>query len=129
MYYHELARALRQFGYEIDNKQRGDFEIKGIAPTLIDKFSKRHQEIDRKTRELLERQPEKANGNIAAIRDHIAHKERARKIRDISLSKLQATWDRQLTADEKTSLHRLTVTKTPIPTSNETSAGTGCDVG
>ena len=48
VYYHELSRALRQFGYGIENKRRGDFEIKGVSPALIEKFSKRHQEIDRK---------------------------------------------------------------------------------
>ena len=30
-------------------KPRGDFEIKGVSPELIEKFSKRHREIDRKT--------------------------------------------------------------------------------
>ena len=108
LYYHELARALRRFGYEIDNKPRGDFEIRGVAPSLIEKFSKRHQESDQKTRELLEQEPQKANGNIAVIREHIAHKERARKIRNISLPELQATWDAQLTPEEKTSLRHLT---------------------
>ncbi len=78
-----------KFGYQIENKPRGDFEIKGVAPELIEKFSKRHQEIDQKTRELLAREPEKADGNLAAIRENIAHKERPRKIRDIGLEKLQ----------------------------------------
>jgi hypothetical protein len=64
-------------------------------------FSKRHDEIDQKTRELLEREPEKAEGNLAAIRENIAHKERARKIRDIGLEKLQAIWDGQMTSPEK----------------------------
>lgn len=107
LYYHELARALRRFGYEIDNKPRGDFEIRGVSPALIERFSKRRQEIDQKTRELLAREPDKANGNVAAIRDHIAHKERGRKIRDISLSELQNTWDRQLATEEKASLRCL----------------------
>ena len=31
VYYHEFARELRQFGYEIENKPRGDFEIKGVS--------------------------------------------------------------------------------------------------
>ncbi len=119
LYYHELARALRRFGYEIDNKPRGDFEIKGVAPSLIEKFSKRHQEIDQKTRELLEREPQKANGNIAAIREHIAHKERARKIRNISLPELQASWDAQLTPEEKTSLRHLTTGQTAPAVSSE----------
>jgi conjugative relaxase-like TrwC/TraI family protein len=124
VYYHELARELRRFGYVVDNKSRGDFEIRGISAALIEKFSKRRQEIEEKTRELLERQPEKANGNLVAIRDHIAHKERARKIRNIGLSELQASWDRQLTAEEKTSLRHLTVGQAPDPssTSSETLA-------
>ncbi|HUJ11140.1 MAG TPA: MobF family relaxase [Verrucomicrobiae bacterium] len=123
LYYHELARSLRRFGYEIDNKPRGDFEIRGIAPALIEKFSKRHQEIDQKTRELLEREPEKANSNIAAIREHIAHKDRARKIHNINLSELRAVWDGQLAPAERTSLRYLrTNQQTASAASSETLA-------
>src|SRR5439155_364174 len=39
VYYHELAKRLRRFGYEIRNKPRGDFEIEGIAPELCERFS------------------------------------------------------------------------------------------
>jgi conjugative relaxase-like TrwC/TraI family protein len=119
VYYHELSRALRQFGYGIENQRRGDFEIKGVSTALIEKFSKRHQEIDQKTRELLERQPEKVNGNIAVIRDHIAHKERAHKTKGISLPELQTSWDRQLTAEEKASLGRLATEKPSTAASSE----------
>ncbi len=38
VYYHELTRELVKFGYLIENKPRGDFEIKGVAPELIEKF-------------------------------------------------------------------------------------------
>ncbi|MBI4661541.1 MAG: relaxase domain-containing protein [Verrucomicrobia bacterium] len=107
VYYHELARELRQFGYGIENKPRGDFEIKGISPELIDKLSKRHREIGEKTHELLEREPEKADGNIAAIREHIAHKQRPRKIKDVGLAELRNSWDSQLTPDERASLRNL----------------------
>ena len=107
VYYHELARELRRFGYAIENKKRGDFEIKGVSPALVEKFSKRHREIDEKTRELLAREPEKAGRNVADIREHIAHKERARKIKDVGLSRLQALWDEQMTADERASLRQL----------------------
>jgi len=108
VYYHELARELRGFGYEIENKRRGDFEIKGVSPALIEKFSKRHQEIDKQTHQLLAKEPEKANGNIAAIRENIAHKERARKIKDVGLSRLQGMWDGKMTPDERESLRHLT---------------------
>jgi len=119
VYYHELTRELVKFGCQIENKPRGDFEIKGIAPELIEKFSKRHREIDQKTRELLAREPEKADGNIAAIRENIAHKERPRKIRDIGLEKLHPLWDRQMTAVEKESLNHLTVAKSSTLVSGE----------
>jgi hypothetical protein len=119
VYYHELTRELVKYGYSIENKPRGDFEIKGVAPELIDKFSKRHREIDQKTKELLAREPEKAGDNIAAIRENIAHKERPRKIRDIGLEKLQTLWDGQMTAGEKASLNNLVVAKSAVPASAE----------
>ena len=53
-----------KFGYQIENKPRGDFEIKGVAPALIERFSKRHREIDQQTRELLAREPEKAEATL-----------------------------------------------------------------
>ena len=57
-YYHELARDLRQFGYEIENKSRGDFEIKGVSRELQSRFSKRHNEIDASIRKMLKGRPE-----------------------------------------------------------------------
>lgn len=108
VYYHELARELVKCGYTIENKTRGDFEIKGISQELIDKFSKRHKQIDEKTRELLAREPDKASGNLAAIRENIAHKERPQKVRDMPLSRLQTMWNDQMTARERESLRTLT---------------------
>ena len=110
-------------GYEIDNKQRGDFDVKGVAPTLIDKFSKRHQEIDRKTRELLERGTRRRpTATSPRLREYIAHKERARKIRNISLAELQAAWDTQLTPAEMASLRHLTTGQLAPAVSSETLA-------
>lgn len=119
VYYHELARSLVKCGYQIESKPRGDFEIKGVTPELVKKFSKRHDEIDQKTRELLEHTPEKAEGNLAAIRENIAHKERARKIRDIGFEKLQALWDGQMTTAEKQSLRQLANHRPPVAAATE----------
>ena len=47
VYYHELARNLRGFGYEIRNLARGDFQIEGISEAICERFSKRDAEIDR----------------------------------------------------------------------------------
>ena len=113
VYYHELVRSLQKFGYGIENNPRGDFEIVGIGKELIDRFSKRHREIDKKTRELLEREPDKANQNIKVIRANIAHKERARKIKDVGIVKLQSIWNKQLSWREQFQLHRLDKHRSP----------------
>jgi conjugative relaxase-like TrwC/TraI family protein len=106
-YYHELARSLQRFGYGIENNPRGDFEIVGVGKELIDRFSKRHRQIDEKTRELLEREPDKAGQNIKVIRANIAHKERARKIKDVGIVKLQSLWNKQLSWKERWQINRL----------------------
>jgi conjugative relaxase-like TrwC/TraI family protein len=107
VYYHELVRSLQKFGYGIENNPRGDFEIVGVSKELIDRFSKRHRQIDEKTRELLEREPDKANQNIKVIRANIAHKERARKIKDVGIVKLQSIWNKQLSWKERWQISRL----------------------
>ena len=104
VYYHELARQLARFGYEIENQARGDFIVRGVPDGVREKFSKRHLEIDQKTSEVLARMPAKAAGNVAAIRENIAHNERARKMRDISASKLRELWGSQLSESEKQAL-------------------------
>jgi conjugative relaxase-like TrwC/TraI family protein len=113
VYYHELVRSLQKFGYGIENNPRGDFEIAGVSQELLDRFSKRHREIDAKTKELLEREPDKANQNIKVIRANIAHKERARKIKDVGIVKLQSIWNKQLSWREQFQLHRLDKHRSP----------------
>ena len=113
VYYHEMVRSLQRFGYGIENNPRGDFEIVGVGKELIDRFSKRHRQIDEKTRELLEREPDKAGQNIKVIRANIAHKERARKIKDVGIVKLQSIWNKQLSWREQFQLHRLDKHRSP----------------
>src|SRR5207247_4079482 len=43
VYYHQVVKELRGFGYEIDNKPRGDFEIRSVARSLCERFCKRHE--------------------------------------------------------------------------------------
>jgi conjugative relaxase-like TrwC/TraI family protein len=113
VYYHELVGSLQRFGYGVENNPRGDFEIVGVSKELIDRFSKRHREIDEKTKEFLEREPDKANQNIKVIRANIAHKERARKIKDVGIIKLQSIWNKQLSWREQFQLHRLDKHRSP----------------
>ncbi|HEY3931444.1 MAG TPA: MobF family relaxase, partial [Verrucomicrobiae bacterium] len=113
VYYHELVRSLQNFGYRVQNNPRGDFEIEGVSKELIDRFSKRHREIDEKTKEFLECEPDKANQNIKVIRANIAHKERARKIKDVGIVKLQSIWNKQLSWKEWWQISRLDKQRSP----------------
>ena len=104
VYYHELSRELRHFGYDLVNHPRGDFEIKGVSPELCQRFSKRHEEIDEKTRELLAQKPHLAGGNVKEIRAGIAQSERLRKIKGITAEELRKLWMRQVSNAEREAL-------------------------
>jgi len=101
VYYHELARNLREFGYVIENKSRGDFEIRGVSNDLLSRFSKRHNEIDESIEKLLKEKPELAKTNIKELRSQIAQAERSRKIAGIALSQLEKLWENQTTSQER----------------------------
>ncbi len=96
VYYHELARALRSCGYTVENSARGDFRIAEISRELCARFSKRHRDIDEQTKQFLAENHDKANGNVKAVREHIAHKERSRKQHDMPRNQLRALWQSQL---------------------------------
>lgn len=89
VYYHELAGALRRYGYTVENSARGDFEIANVRRELCGRFSKRHREIDAQLQRLLAENPEKAGGNINDIRERLAHKERSRKRHDMPRDRLR----------------------------------------
>jgi hypothetical protein len=106
VYYYELARALRGYGYTVINSRRGDFEIEKVSRELCERFSKRHRDIVEKTRAFLASHPDKQAGNEAAIREHIAHKDRARKTSDIGSERLRQSWFGQLSVEEADSLRQ-----------------------
>src|SRR5581483_12028359 len=72
---------------------------------IRERFSKRHREIDEKTRAFLNAHPEKHSGSEKAIREHIAHKERARKNHEADSTKLRRLWRDQLSTEELDLLH------------------------
>ena len=61
----------------------------------------------------MEREPDKANQNIKVIRANIAHKERARKIKDVGIVKLQSMWSKQLSWKEWWQISRLDKHRSP----------------
>jgi hypothetical protein len=104
VYYHELARALRSFGYTIVNSARGDFEIGEVSPAIRQRFSKRHQQIDGMTEAFLAAHPEMRERNENEIREYVALKTRARKTWEPSAVALREYWMEQLAPSELESL-------------------------
>jgi conjugative relaxase-like TrwC/TraI family protein len=101
VYYHELARELRGFGYSLKDNPRGDFEVQGVSPKLCEQFSKRHREIDEKTQELVSKKPHLSKGNVKDIRNSIAQSERLRKIKEVRPAELRSLWTSQISPAEK----------------------------
>jgi conjugative relaxase-like TrwC/TraI family protein len=116
-YYHELARELRGFGYRIQNRARGDFQIEGVSDELCRRFSKRRAEIDRAMAKLLDEKPELVGGDVMAARRLLATAERARKQRDLSRDELNGLWESQLTREERQIFSRLCGQSTPTASS------------
>lgn len=118
VYYHEIARRLRGFGYCIKNAARGDFEIEGVPQQLIATFGKRHRQIDEQTRELLKKSPELARGNLADVREVLAQKNRAWKDKEVTIDRLREWWETQLTTDDQTALAGLQRGHSPVENQN-----------
>jgi conjugative relaxase-like TrwC/TraI family protein len=104
IYYHELARDLRSFGYQIRNHSRGDFQLEGVSEELCERFSKRHAQIDAALEKLLADQPELSGTNLKELRARLATERRARKQKDFSRDELKTLWAAQLSQAERESL-------------------------
>ncbi|MGH7940552.1 MAG: MobF family relaxase, partial [Limisphaerales bacterium] len=122
VYYHELARKLRGFGYEIRNLTRGDFHIEGISEEVCERFSKRNAEIDKALTKLLADKPQLASANFKALRAQLAVETRAKKQKDLSKAELRQLWDSQLNEDERAAL-RQPPSHTEKASGNRMSAG------
>src|SRR5271169_1811177 len=106
-YYHELVRELKSFGYRIQNRARGDFEIEGVSEELCKRFSKRDNQIDAALKKLLETKPELAGTNLKDLREQLATTERTRKQKDLGRDELRILWEAQMTKSERESLDQL----------------------
>lgn len=106
IYYHEVARDLKSFGYRIRNRARGDFEIEGISEEICRRFSKRDAQIDAALTKLLAEHPELGGVNIATLRVKLATEKRTRKQKDLSRDELRQLWEAQLSKSEQTSLRQ-----------------------
>jgi conjugative relaxase-like TrwC/TraI family protein len=89
----KLATNLQKAGYEIERNER-DFELKGFDRSVIEKFSQRTQEIDKKAQEL----------GITYDEDKAAlgGKTRQGKRKDLLGDQLHSIWEDRLSEKEKT---------------------------
>ncbi len=107
VYYHELAKDLRSYGYRISNRARGDFEIEGVSAEICARFSKRHEQINEAHEALLRENPALADVNQKDVREWLATAERSRKIRDLGREELKRLWSSQINPQEASALESL----------------------
>ncbi len=103
-YYHELCRGLRKLGYAVEANRR-DFEIKGVPQSLVERFSKRHQQIEAETKRRIARG--EVRGNVQDAREQIARDSRKRKADATNPERLRDDWQRQLSPAERAALKKL----------------------
>ncbi len=104
LYYHELAKGLRELGYEVENNAR-DFELKGVPVSLVERFSKRHRQIDEEAGKRIA--AEGLHANEKAVREQVARAERKRKTAEATADRLRPFWAQQMTPDEQAALAAL----------------------
>ena len=90
------ARELEKLGFVIDRQGGKKWEIAGIPPSMIDKFSKRTDEVE----------DEAARRGItdAARKAELGAKTRSKKQKELTLPELREAWDAQLTDGERDAL-------------------------
>ena len=101
LYFHELAKGLRAIGYEIENNSR-NFEIRNVPRSVIERFSKRHRQIDEEAGKWIVENGEPKN--VAELRERVAQEKRRRKQTNSTAGRLRATWGEEMTSEERTTL-------------------------
>ena len=89
IYQNELALALKQYGYEIEPKAHGQFELKGYSPELLKAFSTRRQQILK----LISEWEATGAENNRALRETVTMMSRKRKPKEVDEGLLQRGWN------------------------------------
>lgn len=91
MFHARLSRGLQQLGLPVARTRNG-WELAGIEPATLKRFSRRTAEIEEKAREEGITDPAKKDG--------LGARTRSRKAKEMSMPELQAIWRERLTAEE-----------------------------
>ncbi len=103
VYRNDLRRRLHGMGYSTRKTANG-FEIEGVAPKIITRFSKRAQERDAMVAKLEQELGRKLSKNEVS---HAVHKTRSRKLKGISGDEVRKRQLDQIGLLEKMSLQRV----------------------
>ncbi len=98
VFHSHLSGRLAEMGLPIERTKKG-WELGGLTPTLIEKFSRRTKQIEDKARE-------KGITSVAA-KAELGAKTRERKAKDLSLPELQESWRGRMTEAELAALKAL----------------------
>ena len=100
LFHSELAARLRALGYAIDKRPHGRWELAGIPPDVLKRFSRRTTLIEQKAEELGIVDP--------AMKDRLGAATRERKSREpLSPKALRELWAERLSPEEQETLSRI----------------------
>src|SRR5437773_8125675 len=109
VYRNELAKRVKQFGYQITPATHG-FEIEGVSDGVLKRFSKRSQEARKVVQEMEPNLGRKLSNNAVAL---AVHQSRAKKIKGISTTEVRERQLAQLQPDELQTLQKLSASVQP----------------
>lgn len=98
-YHTRLAAKMEAIGYPI-SRGRNTWDLKGITPEIVDKFSRRTQEIEAAAKRLGITDPS-AKGRVGA-------RTRSKKDKNLGRTELATIWQQRLSPDEAEWLHGIT---------------------
>jgi conjugative relaxase-like TrwC/TraI family protein len=103
VYRNELAKRVQQIGYRIQPAKYG-FEIEGVNPEVLNRFSKRAQQRDQAVQEMEQKLGRKLTNDEIS---HAVHQSRAKKLKGISTAEVRERQLAQLNPDELEALQKL----------------------
>lgn len=99
-FYARLASRLEGMGYAIDRRGGKAWEIAGVPQSVIDKFSKRTEEVEAEHADRLLNDPDYRPGN----KHELGAKTRSKKQKELTPDQLRKEWEGQLADAEREAL-------------------------
>ncbi|KAJ3077635.1 hypothetical protein HK102_005073 [Quaeritorhiza haematococci] len=120
-FYSRLAGKLEGLGYAIDRRGGKSWEIAGVPQSVIDKFSKRTEEVEAEHADRLLNDSDYRPGN----KHELGAKTRSKKQKELTPDQLRKEWNGQLTDAERDALgavYRKEIAKGPEVTPGHAAA-------